>query len=172
MASNRLVLALQKKFHQNVERTQHLISLIPEGKLQWHPEGSEDQYADIGHLLGHLLCCMGGFCAVMHRAFPEALKHIADLRSLEVNHFCKPEEALERIRLYASHIDQGFHLSNDTDLERILPTIFVPEGEPMLTLLLNNLEHLISHKYQLFFYLKLLGVEVGTKDIYQFHKAR
>jgi hypothetical protein len=36
------------------------------------------------------------------------------------------------------------------------------------TLLLGNLEHLINHKHQLFLYLKLMGVPVGTPDLYQF----
>ncbi len=34
-----------------------------------------------------------------------------------------------------------------TDGRRI-PTVFVPEGEPLLTLLLTNYEHLASHNYQ------------------------
>jgi hypothetical protein len=40
----------------------------------------------------------------------------------------------------------------------------------LLTLLLGNLEHLISHKYQLLTYLKLAGVTVGTPDIYRFRE--
>jgi hypothetical protein len=43
----------------------------------------------------------------------------------------------------------------------------VAEGEPLLTLLLGNLEHLINHKHQLFWYLKLLGVSVRTPDLYR-----
>jgi hypothetical protein len=54
------------------------------------------------------------------------------------------------------------------DLARPIPTVFVPEREALLTLLLGNLEHLISHKYQLLTYLKLAGVAVGTPDIYRF----
>ncbi len=168
MSGNRLVSAIQSKFHEAVERTQHLITLIPEDRLHWRPTGPEESYSDIGHLLGHLLCTMGGFCAVMQRAFPEKLGHFEELRTIEINHFCPPEEAIERIRFFAEHVDEGFRECTDKDLERILPTIFVPAGEPMLTLLLNNLEHLINHKYQLFFYLKLLGVKVGTEDIYHF----
>jgi hypothetical protein len=32
------------------------------------------------------------------------------------------------------------------DLGRKLPTVFVTEGEPIVNLLLGNLEHLINHK--------------------------
>ncbi len=48
-----------------------------------------------------------------------------------------------------------------------MPTVFVPEGEAILTLLLGNLEHLINHKYQLFLYLKMLDVPVATRDFYR-----
>ena len=36
-----------------------------------------------------------------------------------------------------------------------------------MTILLANLEHFINHKHQLFFYLKLLGLEVGTAQLYE-----
>jgi hypothetical protein len=48
-----------------------------------------------------------------------------------------------------------------------VPTIFVPEGETLATILLGNLEHLINHKHQLFFYLRVLGVSAGTQDLYR-----
>ncbi len=41
-----------------------------------------------------------------------------------------------------------------------------------MTLLLGNLEHLLNHKYQLFFYLKLLGVPVNSSDLYRFRGDR
>jgi hypothetical protein len=44
----------------------------------------------------------------------------------------------------------------------------VPEGELLMTLLLGNLEHLISHKYQLLISLTLAGVAAGTRDVYRF----
>jgi DinB superfamily len=168
MSHNLLTLAVQNKFHETVEQTQHLISLVPKERLHWRPGKTDGNYSEIGHVLGHLLSCMEGFCAVMHRAFPAELKHFADLRSMEIDHFCEPEEALERIRFLAACVDEGFLQCSDSDLERMLSTVFVPGGESMLALFLNNLEHLINHKYQLFFYLKLLGVNVGSADLYRF----
>jgi len=41
-----------------------------------------------------------------------------------------------------------------------------------MTILLGNLEHFINHKYQLFFYLKLLGVRVTTRDLYRIENAQ
>ncbi|HEV3038281.1 MAG TPA: hypothetical protein VHA33_10940 [Candidatus Angelobacter sp.] len=40
-----------------------------------------------------------------------------------------------------------------------------------MTILLGNLEHLMNHKYQLFFYLKLLGIPAGTQDLYKLRGA-
>jgi hypothetical protein len=50
----------------------------------------------------------------------------------------------------------------------LIPSVFVPEGEALLTLLSGNLEHVINHKYQLFSYLRMLGVPLGTRDLYVF----
>jgi hypothetical protein len=69
-----------------------------------------------------------------------------------------------RIKAYGRFIEQGFDLCGDEDFSRMLTTVFATES--VTTLLLGNLEHLINHKYQLFVYLKLLGVPVGTGDIY------
>lgn len=74
-----------------------------------------------------------------------------------VNQVCGPEEVRVGIGIYRMHLDRGFALLRDIDLGRMLPTVFVAEGEPVLTLLPGNLEHLINHKHQLFIYLKLMG---------------
>lgn len=121
-----------------------------------------------GVLLGHLLECLAGVCAVLLAADPERLRHFEQLRELPVNHQCGKDEARERIGLYRTHIKEGFGLLRDADLSRRLRTIFVSDGEAILTLLLGNLEHLINHKHQLFTYLKMMGVGVGSGDLYRF----
>ena len=122
----------------------------------------------MGDLLGHLLDCMAGFCALLYSINDEKLAHFARLRGLKVNHFCGISEAQTRMREYMSCIEEGFAVVDDTDLCKLEATIFVPKGEPVLVLLLGNLEHLINHKYQLFFYLRLLGATVSTRDLYRF----
>jgi DinB superfamily len=161
-----IVESIRLKLREQIERTEHLIRLVPSDKIGWDPRLPQGS-TDVGHLLGHLLDCMAGFCAVFHAAFPQQLGDFSELQSLPVNHFCRPEEALSRIREYAAHIGQGFDLCTDNDLPQVVPSVFVPQGEPLATLLLGNLEHLINHKYQLFFYLKLLGIPVTTRDIYR-----
>ena len=158
------------KISEAIERTDHLVSLVPVEKLSWRPEMPEGQTPaiDLGHLLGHLLTCLAGFCAALYAAFPAELSEMEKLRSLTVDHSCAPEETRERIALYSQHISRGLARCSEGDLGRKIRTVFVPEGETLLTILMGNFEHLGNHKYQLFFYLKMLGVKVGTPDLYRF----
>jgi uncharacterized damage-inducible protein DinB len=160
-----LCATLREKIGEQIERSSHLIGLVPEAQLGWTPGPSA---WTVGELLGHLLECMAGFCAVLIAAEPQRLAHLHKLRELPANHECSPQEAAARIAIYRAHVEEGFALLTDTDLARRLPTVFVAQGEPLLTLLLGNLEHLINHKHQLFTYLKQMGVPVATPDLYQF----
>ena len=164
-ASDTLAVNVFAKIEEQIDLTLHLVELIPSDKTEWHPQPNSFRVCD---LLGHLLECLAGFCATLYAARPEVLAHFEKLRELPVNHCCGREEALKRIGQYAFHIRQGFESIDDDDLKRHIKTVFVSDGEPVMTLLLGNLEHLINHKYQLFFYLKLLDVPVVTSDLYRF----
>ncbi len=161
-----LCAALLSKIEEQVERTDRLVALLPESRLDWRPAVKEAFSA--GLLLGHLLECLAGFCAVLHACEPDRLHHFLDLRRLPVGHRCGAREARERIAAYDGRIREGFALLQDSDLARLVPTVFVSRGEPLLTLLLGNLEHLVNHKHQLFMYLKLIGIDVGSRDLYHF----
>ena len=157
---------LWSKIDEEIERTDHLIAMLPAAGLDFVPPipGSWPT----GVLLGHLLECLAGVCAVLGAAHPERLRHFEQLRELPVNHRCGKDEARERIGVYRARIEEGFGLLRDADLGRRLRTVFVSDGEAILTLILGNLEHLINHKHQLFTYLKMMGVEVGSGDLYRF----
>jgi DinB superfamily len=165
-----LTACLRNKIMEGVERTDHLIQLVPPDQMNWRPSqhraGLTPPAADLGHLLGHLLDCVGGICAALVAAFPNELATFSRLRLLPVNLLCPPQEARERIASYSQCIERGFDICTDSTLARRVPTVFVPEGEELLTLLLDNFEHLTNHKYQLFFYLKTLGVPVASVDLY------
>jgi hypothetical protein len=154
------------KIGEQIERTDHLIGLLPDSQLDWRP--AIPGAFSTGVLLGHLLECLAGFCAVLFAAEPDRLHHFVDLRQLVVNHRCDRIEAQERIRVYGAHIQQGFTLLQDSDLGKLVPTVFVNDGEALLMLLLGNLEHFVNHKHQLFAYLQLMGIDVGSKDLYHF----
>lgn len=76
------------------------------------------------------------------------------------------EEINAQRHIYMAHIEEGFAVITDDDLTRQIPTVFVPQGEALFTILTGNLEHYINHKYQLFFYLKMLNIPVATHDLY------
>jgi hypothetical protein len=163
--SHDLAALLLSKLEEQIERAQHLLTLIPADKLEWKPMPNSLRVCD---LLGHLLECLAGFCAALFAVNPEGLAHFANLRERPVNHCCGIEEARQRITEYSKCIREGFALIGDDDLARRIPTVLTRQREAVMTVLLGNLEHLINHKYQLFSYLKLMGVEVGTADLYRF----
>jgi hypothetical protein len=164
-----LVESVREKVLETIERTEHLVSLVPAERIEWRPLmwANQAPTMDLGHLLGHLLDCLAGFCAAFCAAFPKELADFAQLKSIPANEPCSPADAKQRIELYATHIERGFACCADADLARRVKTVFVPDGETLLTLLLGNLEHLINHKYQLFLYLKLSGMNLGSADIYR-----
>ena len=156
--------SLLTKIHEQIDRTIHLIGMLRPEDLAWAPPVAGSWPTEL--LLGHLLDCLAGFCAVLVAANPERLAHFGAIRELRVNQACSVAEATQRISDYQVWIEEGFAILGDVDLGRRMPTVFVPEGETVLMLVLGNLEHVINHKYQLFMYLKLLGAGPGTPDLY------
>jgi hypothetical protein len=165
MSSRVLTTALFQKVGEQVERADHLMAAVPADRLQWRPEVEAPAFT-LGALLGHLMECAAGLCAVLYATHPERLRHFLALREWPASEMASVTEARDRLAAYARHIVEGAALLTDEDLARVLPTVFVAEGETVLTLLLGNLEHLVNHKFQLFLYLKLMGLPVGTADLY------
>lgn len=154
------------KIEDQMERIDHLASKIPENQVDWTPP--IPRAFSLSVLMGHLMDTASGFCAVLYAAAPDRLGHFLELKKLPVNTSPGPAELRRRIETYRDRIREGFALLVDNDLGRKIPTVFVPEGEPLLSLLLVNFEHLASHKYQLFVYLRMLGVTVASEDLYHF----
>lgn len=167
--SHALAPLILAKLREQIDRTEHLLTQIPAEQLEWRPTWPTPEPSQgwpVSRLLSHLLSCLAGFCAALYAAYPDRLAHFDRLRAQPVSRHYGPEEARQRIHEYMAHIEEGFALLTDDDLARLIPTVFVPEGEALLTLLLGNLEHCMNHKYQLFSYLKVLGVPLGTRDLY------
>ena len=164
MTPDTLTAALAGKILEQIDLTVRLMDRVPDAS--WRPPIADAW--SMGELMGHLLDCLAGFCAALYKARPVRLAHFVELRNLPVNRMCGPAEAMDRVARYRAHIEEGFASLSDGDLGRKLPTVFVPDGESVLTLLLGNLEHLVNHKHQLFMYLKMVPVKVGTPDLYQF----
>lgn len=170
MSQRPIVDSVSAKVFEAIERTEHLVSLVPADRLEWKPElpSNVTQPGDFGHTLGHLLDCLAGFCAVFGAAFPDLASKWEHLRGVPVNESCSPAAWRAWAETFRGCIGEAFDRCSDADLGRTIPTVFVAEGETLLTLLLGNLEHLSNHKYQLFLHLKLAGVPAASRDVYRF----
>jgi len=153
-----------RKIDEQIERTSHLAGLLPNTEVARALEATGGWTA--GDLLGHLLDCLAGFCAALYAAEPERLSHFQRLRELPVNLPVGREEFGARWEVYRARIAEAFELLDDDALARNIPTVFVPSGETLATLILGNLEHLINHKRQLFEFLKHINVKLSTADLY------
>jgi hypothetical protein len=165
--SNEQSQLLLDKIEEQIELTLRLIRMVPQDKLEWQPIETSFKMCE---LLGHLLEALAGFCAALYAVHPHKLSYFLELRSLTVNHCCGIQEAYQRIEKYKDCIRSGFALLSDDDLALEVPTVFKPSGEALLTILFGNLEHLINHKHLLFFYLKLIGLPITSKELYQFRE--
>lgn len=170
-ATNCLSQDLFTKIDEQILRLSGIISRLPAGNLHWRPSMPQMPVPpprSLGELLGHLLQCLAGFIAVLYAIRPGELSHFLELKQRPVNHFCQEAEALVRISEYRDCLCAGFQLLTDEHLARVIPTVFVREGETVFTLLLGNFEHLVNHKHELFMYTKFLGVPLTSPDLYQF----
>jgi len=160
---------LLAKIQEQIERTQHLMEFLPPDALAWQPNVQRPW--SVQQLLVHITTCLAGFCAVLYVARPERLEHFQELRRLPRLENPDVAEIRERMCLYGERIQEGFDALEDADLRKVVPTVFVTNGESILTLLLGNLEHLLNHKHQLFLYLRLMTVEVTSADLYRFRNT-
>src|SRR5258708_5895257 len=111
-----LCVPLFAKIQEQMDGVARLSLLLPPDCLDWAP--AIPGAWPVGVLLGHLLDCMAGFCAVLSAFEPQRLAHFSGLRELPVNHRCTPTEAVRRIAIYRAHIEEGFLLLRDANLGR------------------------------------------------------
>ena len=138
---------------------EEMLALLPAGSEEWRPVWPGDVPFTVAELAAHLAESFGGVCACFARLLN--LRQVATV-GLSVR------ESGEVMAAYRAQVREAFELMEDADLVRVIPTYFVPEGEPFLAVLLTNWKHVNHHAYQLFIYLKLLGVPVGTRHLYRF----
>ena len=140
-----------------------LISLAPANKLDWKP--GKGNYMTLGQLLHHLAMCPGALVAAVNNAFPpaEAFQKFVeeDLKNTK-----GPDVA-------GRELSRGWDearatLSRVSDADFLGKTVAVPWGPPtpLWRTCLEMADHWANHKYQLFFYLKLLGLPVNTMTLY------
>jgi hypothetical protein len=148
---------LSRKMAEDLQLLAGLLNRLPPGSEEWRPEMRAG--FTVSELRQHLTEAAGAICACFHRLHPQRLRHFEGGQSGE----------LEGYRLWAA---EGFQVSEDADLSRTIATYFYPEGEVFLSVLMSNWKHLHFHTYQLFTYLREMGVAAETKDLYFFSERK
>jgi len=151
--------------------TDHLFRLVTDDELAWTPPVGKG-WMSVGQLLMH---CADVGCGKAIQGFvtgdwgPEA-------DSTEQDHV-PPAEALpsvtsvrQAIELLAADRRLAMDGIRDAGEENLHErTVAAPWGGPEISLfrqLLHMIAHLAQHKGQLFYYLKLMGKEVNTSDLW------
>ena len=152
---------------EDAELIFEMLALAPPDSGAWRPPDWPATHGDppfsLAQLTAHLVESLGGICACLYKLHPEPLAGVAWLKDGAAA--LPAREAMAELQRAAR---AGFDLVTDADLMRDLPTVFAPEGEPVLATLLVNWKHLLHHAHQLFVYLKLLGAAVDTRHLYRF----
>jgi len=168
---------LAARFDEDIALIEEMLAMVPAGKEDWRPDWPKSAGGDpaftVAQLASHFLMSWGGVNGCLQKLHPEKLKHL-DAWKQQVGQNKNPKLAVSRGLLASAraHTKEGFALTSDADLARKIPTYFTPQGEVFLETLLTNGKHVNHHAYQLFVYLKLLGLPVGTQHLYRFKSKR
>ena len=140
-----------------------LISLAPASKLDWKP--GKGDYMNLGQLLHHLSTCPGAFVAAVNNAFPPSAAFQKFIQE-DLKNNKTPEVAGREVSRGWDEAKAALTGVSPADFQARI--VAVPWGPPMplWRTCLGMAEHWVNHKYQLFFYLKLLGRPVNTMTLY------
>lgn len=172
-------MTLQEILRQETENaycvTEKLFRRVQPGALAWKPETGKN-WMTVGQLLMHSAGSLGmsfkGFLTG-DWGLPEGVR----FEDMKPEDMLPPASALptvesveQALALMAKDRELALQLLGDIREEELLTRMMTaPWGGPPLTLFqqLNNMiAHLAQHKGQLFYYLKLMGEDVNTGDLY------
>ena len=160
---NSLADLLAQRILEQLDKLDLLLARVPGDAAEWRPA---PEMFTMAELVSHLVDAAAGFGAVLSALYPKDMADIREVVSCPVRTALDARERLAQLQI---RLQTGFQRLGTGDLELRVPSVFIPAGQPVLTALLNNFEHLLNHKHQLFVYLKLLGVAVGSRDLYVWH---
>ncbi len=156
--------------------TKNLFALVSNNELQWMPASGKN-WMTVGQLMMH---CAGFGCGKAIQGFVKGdwgLPEGSNMEDLNEEDHVPPQTALpgvenveEAIRLLEEDRKLTISCITDVDESELLnKTLIAPWDGEKLTLfqhLLLMIAHLNQHKGQLFYYLKLMGKNVNTKDLW------
>ena len=151
--------------------TEKLMKMAPTDKLDWKP--MEGNFLTLGQVLEHLTtglegvrCFITGDWGMELTPEGELPPEMEVLPPAEKFPSCDPYAALKKLdESYKSAKESLGRLSEEDFRSKMVKPPWGEEG-PMWEMLLSLLEHQINHKFQLFFYLKMLGLPVNTITLY------
>jgi uncharacterized damage-inducible protein DinB len=123
-------------------------------------------------LLGHLLDACGGFAAALQGLHPERLAWLDELRSPPLDRPLGAAAFRRELARLGAFLARALPELDDADLARSVPSALRAGGQTGLELLLWNLEHVASHRQDLFARLRAAGVAVTTADLYGLAEKR
>lgn len=170
-----LMKALLEEMENNYEVTKKLFQLVEPGQLCWKPTTGSN-WMTVGQLLMHCAQAQG----VAVRAFVTGdwgLPDGVDIKDIPPEEMLPPADKLpavesvdQALQLLAEDREVGIATLKGLDETELLQKRFsAPWGGPEYTLfqhILHMINHLGQHKGQLFYYLKLLGKDVKTGDLW------
>jgi uncharacterized damage-inducible protein DinB len=139
----------------------YLISIAPEDKYEWSPA---DNMMNLGKLIAHLARSYAVIWIVFDR-----LKKVPD----EYMRWdaMQREDALKMLdRELEAAVKAVSKISEEDYLESSVKTFWGAEDK-YCNILMLLIDHAIHHKMQLFLYLKLLGFEISTEELYEGKKS-
>ncbi len=156
--------------------TEILFQQVGDEDLPWKP-GSGKNWMTTGQLLMH---CASFGCGKAIQGFVKGdwgLPENADPEDMEATNHVPPASAMpavdsvtEALELLTKDRILAFQCLKDINEDQLLAERFAaPWGGPELTLfqhLLLMIQHLAQHKGQLFYYLKLIGRDVDTGNLW------
>jgi uncharacterized damage-inducible protein DinB len=144
----------KRQYKALADTTLHLMKKVPDGKEDWTPSSGE--FMTMGQLLFHLgdtqkflSMIINGTMRELDKNFAEYMgHHPSATKEQAIAHFAEEHEI--SMALLDKMTEDEFHNK--------LHYFWTVADEPMPFISYNIIQHNASHKYQLFMYLKLLGL--------------
>jgi uncharacterized damage-inducible protein DinB len=166
---------LQEEIEYEYAVADKVMALVDEDKLAWKPEGGSN-WMTTGQLLKHLATCCGptfkGFVTGDWGMPPDF-----DPKDMKPEDMLPPAETMpttDSVAAARKELDNDKKLSlemlaqiSDDDLaKKPAPAPWDPRPVILGKRLMGMVQHIVQHKAQLYYYLKLQGKPVTTHDLY------
>jgi len=156
-----------EEFDRIVRATETIFRLVPEDKIAWVPyEGM----LTAGQQMLHIAASLKAYAdACTQGVWP--FQTIDEI--LVKNHELSSASPALALRLLGRTANDFRKMVRTFSPEEMEAPIFSPQygrDVPRRKLILLCIEHHLSHKAELFMYLRLLGVDVGSKELYFGHE--